>query len=786
MRLLHSFGGRLYRKYVVYFAVLVGAVLLAGGASDLYSSYHKTRDTTVALHREKAAAAAIRIEQFIHEIEQHVGWTNLLPRGTEALAQRHVEFIKLLRQAPAITDVVWLDARGREQLRVSRLAMDRLRSGKDFSLTPAFQQARQQSPYRGPVYFREGTEPYMTLAVAAGSGVTLVEVNLKFVWDVITRIRFGETGHAYVVDASHHLVSHPDISLVLKKTDLSVLPQVQSALAVARPAQETALPLSPPFSRGEKGAEPLSLREKGWGEGAGHDLDAARDLSGRAVLSASARIEPLGWTVLVEQDAQEAFAPLYASMARTAALMLLGLLLALGASALLARRMVRPIQALQEGAVRIGAGALDHRIDIHTGDELETLAEEFDHMAARLRESYAGLEQKIAERTEELVAANRAKSRFLAAASHDLRQPMHALGLFVTQLNNRIKDPENRHLTGRIEAAVTALQGLLDALLDVSRLDAGVVTANFTDFQVSTVLDRIETAFAPDATDRGLHFRAKHCRLAVHSDPVLLERILINLVANALRYTERGGILVGCRRRGDRVRIEVWDSGVGIAPEHQQAIFQEFYQVGNPERDRTKGLGLGLSIAARLARLLGGRIDVRSHPGRGSVFAVEVPRAAARPEVSPVQTTAGVEELLKDASVLVVDDDALVCEALAGLMTQWGCRVMTVANGDQALEQVAQSARPPDAVLCDYRLPGEETGSTVIRRLRERLGPALPVALITGDTAPDTLREAKETGVPLLHKPVQPARLRALLEHLVAARAISPSTSANPASARAG
>jgi signal transduction histidine kinase/ActR/RegA family two-component response regulator len=538
-----------------------------------------------------------------------------------------------------------------------------------------------------------------------------------------------------VVDASRLLVSHPDISLVLKKTDLSVLPQVQQA------ADQVP---------GEAGD--------------------ARDLAGRVVLAASARIEPLGWTVFVEQDAQEAFAPLYASMARTAALMLLGLLLALGASALLARRMVRPIQALQEGAARIGAGALDHRIDIHTGDELETLAEEFDHMAARLRESYAGLEQKIAERTEELVAANRAKSRFLAAASHDLRQPMHALGLFVTQLNNRIKDPENRHLTGRIEAAVTALQGLLDALLDVSRLDAGVVTANFTDFQVSTVLDRIETAFAPDATDRDLHLRVKHCRLPVHSDPVLLERILINLVANALRYTETGGILVGCRRRGERVRIEVWDSGVGIAPEHQQAIFQEFYQIGNPERDRTKGLGLGLSIAARLARLLGGRIDVRSHPGRGSVFAVEVPRAAARPETSPVQTTAGVEELLKDARVLVVDDDALVREALAGLMTQWGCRAMTAANGDQALEQAAQSARPPDAVLCDYRLPGEETGSTVIRRLRERFGPALPAALITGDTAPETLREAKESGIPLLHKPVQPARLRALLEHLVAGR----------------
>jgi len=162
MRLFHKLGGRLYRKYVVYFAVLVSAVLLAGGASDLYSSYYKTRDATIALHREKAAAGAIRIEQFIREIEQHIGWTSLLPRGADPIAQRHVEFIKLLRQAPAITDIIWLDGNGREQLRVSRLAMDRLRAGTDFSQTPAFRQAQTQSHYRGPVYFREGTEPYMT------------------------------------------------------------------------------------------------------------------------------------------------------------------------------------------------------------------------------------------------------------------------------------------------------------------------------------------------------------------------------------------------------------------------------------------------------------------------------------------------------------------------------------------------------------------------------------------------------------------------------------------------
>jgi len=584
----------------------------------------------------------------------------------------------------------------------------------------------------------------MTISVRAGKGVTLVEVNLKFVWDVITGIRFGRTGLAYVVDGQGQLVSHPDISLVLKKTDVSALPQVHQARAV--------------LAAGAAG--PV-------------DTSAARDLSGLAVLAASAHIKPVDWFVFVEQSREEAFAPLFHSMLRTGLLMLLGLVLALAASAILVRRMVEPIQALQEGAARMGAGELDQRIEVHTNDEIEVLAREFNQMAAQLRESYAGLEKKVAERTEELVAANRAKSRFLAAASHDLRQPMHALGLFVTQLNSRIQDPENRRLTGRIEAAVTALQSLLDALLDVSRLDAGVVTPNLTAVPIEPLLKRIEDTFAPDATEKELRFRVVRSGLAVKSDPVLLERILINLVANAVRYTERGGILIGCRRRGGTVRLEVWDTGVGIAPEHQSAVFQEFYQVGNPERDRQKGLGLGLAIAARLARLLGARIDLRSVPGRGSGFAVELPRAEAARERAVISEPVALDDRLRGACVLVVDDDTLVREALTGLMEQWGCEVIAAADGAGALaavEALGAKRRRPDTVLCDYRLPAEETGGEVIRRLRERLGPDLPAALITGDTAPERLREAREAGVPLLHKPVQPARLRALIEHLVASR----------------
>jgi signal transduction histidine kinase len=742
MNFLNRFQGRLYRKYAVYFTVLVSAVLLASGVSGLYFSYNENHAAAVALQREKAIGAAQQIEQYIKEIEHQISWTLLPPVGAgSALEQRQLDFIKLLRQVPAVTEASWLDNEGREQLRVSRLGMDTIGSNEDYANDPRFHQARSGKTFFSPVYFRKETEPYLTIAMPAGrpsAGVTLVEVNLKFVWDVVSRLRIGETGYAYVIDDRGRLISHPDISRVLQKTDLSGLPQVRAALAgLTAVAEETQEPVS------------------------------ARDIEGRRVLTAHAAIAPLGWVVFVEQPLAEAYAPLYASMVRAVLLLLLGLFIAVVASFMLVRRMVTPIQALQIGAARIGAGMLDHRIEVKTDDELETLAEEFNHMASRLQESYAGLEQKVAERTQELEAANQTKSRFLAAASHDLRQPMHALGLFVAQLKERIHDAETLHIASQVESSVTALQELLDAILDISRLDAGVVSPNLSPFSVSTLFERLESGFATEARRKGLKFRVVPSRLTVHSDMMLLERILLNLVANAIRYTHRGGVLIGCRRRGSIVRIEVWDTGVGIAPEHQQMIFQEFYQIGNPERDRAQGLGLGLAIVKRLTRLLGYRVKVASQPGKGSVFSVEVPKGEPQPASVTTLTAHVAGDQLREAQVLVVDDDALVQEAMRSLLVQWGCQVAAATTGDEAMAVLAQRGRPPDAILCDYRLPNAETGIKVIRRLRAAAESEIPAALISGDTAPERLHEAKSNGLPLLHKPVQPAKLRALIEHLV-------------------
>ena len=367
--------GSLFRKYAVLFVILVSGALFTSGALEIYFSYQENKEALVTLQREKALGAAARIEQFVKEVERQIGWTTQpsIVAPAAAMEQRRADYFRLLRQVPPITEVSYLDAQGREQLRISRLAMDVVGSGASFAQEPRFRDPKRGKTYFSLVYFRKESEPYMTIALAGSgdkAGVTVAEVNLKFIWDVVSQIKIGKAGHAYVVDSHGQLIAHPDISLVLKKTDLSALEQVKAALAVA--AQGAGMP------------------------------SIARDLDGRQVLSASAPISPLGWAVLIEQPLLEAFEPIRWSIIRTVGLALFGVMLSVLASLILARRMVRPIRALTEGAGRIGAGDLGHRLEVHSGDEIETLAEQFNTMTSQLRESYSNLEQKVEERTREL------------------------------------------------------------------------------------------------------------------------------------------------------------------------------------------------------------------------------------------------------------------------------------------------------------------------------------------------------------------------------------------------
>ena len=368
--------GRLFRKYLLLIISLVSVALLASGGIGLYFSYQENRTALASLQHEKALGAASRIEQYVRQISQQLNYAALPQLDASDIEARRVEFLKLLRQAPEVTDISQLDVAGREVIAVSRLGMDIAASTRDRSADAAFREARRGQPWYGPVYFRKETEPYITVAIRTGGEkgpVTVAEVNLKFIWDVVSRIRIGEKGKAYVLDASGLLIADPDIGLVLRKTKLTALPHVVAAASGVHNPDEPAR--------------------------------VSHDLRGTPVLASFAPVEPLGWKVFVEQPIAEVYAKLNASILRTGLLLLVGLVVSALAASALARSMVRPIRTLDEGARRIGAGELDQHIVIKTGDELEGLADQFNRMTQQLAESYAGLERKVEQRTAELSEA---------------------------------------------------------------------------------------------------------------------------------------------------------------------------------------------------------------------------------------------------------------------------------------------------------------------------------------------------------------------------------------------
>jgi signal transduction histidine kinase len=352
--------------------------------------------------------------------------------------------------------------------------------------------------------------------------------------------------------------------------------------------------------------------------------------------------------------------------------------------------------------------------------------------------------------------ANLAKSKFLAAASHDLRQPIHAQGLFLEVLARSKLSAAQYDALANARATWHASAEMLDTLLDFSRIEAGVVEPQMQDFQLQPLLNRIENELAPQADAKGIVYRSRETHAAVRSDPALVALILRNLVSNAIRYTDSGGVLVACRARRRELLLEVWDTGIGIAPTQQGEIFREFHQLGNAERDRRKGLGLGLAIAQGLARALGHSLSLVSVPGRGSVFRLALPMAQASVAGGALEAAAGHARVF-DIRVLVIDDDEAVRAGMRQLLRAWGCECDVADSIEEA--QALARAHPPGLVISDYRLRELRTGAEAISALRAEFGERLPALLITGDTAPQRLREARASGVPLLHKPVSPNEL---------------------------
>jgi len=364
--------------------------------------------------------------------------------------------------------------------------------------------------------------------------------------------------------------------------------------------------------------------------------------------------------------------------------------------------------------------------------------------------------------------ANVAKTKFLAAASHDLRQPLHAIGLFLGALEDRVEKEDQKNIVHKIKKSSHALSGLLDSLLDISKLDAGVVHVESKAFSIQNLFDALSHEFESSAAEKNLSLRFVNTQLCLYTDYVILDRIVRNLISNAIRYTKRGGLVIGCRRQMGNVLLAVYDTGIGINEGEIEEIFEEFHQLHNTERDRSKGLGLGLAIVKRMAKLLEAPILTVSVPGKGSMFGLVMPIASSTESISVASKKSETSVFFEDKLILVVDDEMEVRDSLTEVLQSWHCQVIAAASSKEAVAALSSCNVRPDVILADYRLRDNETGNEVIHKIQSIYADdVLPAVIITGDTAPERIKEANTSGYKILHKPVSPDELRCLLAEIL-------------------
>lgn len=749
--------GRLFRKYLYAIVALAFAALAINTGFDVWFSYREQKQLLAATQREQAASAAIQIGQFIGQIENQIRWLARLPPELSTNEDERLNAIRLLRLSPPIAEIAEIDAQGREQVRVSRRVADKVGSNADLSASPAFRGANDSRAYYGPVYFFGDTEPFMTLATR-GTGrapdVIVAEVNLRFIWDLVAGIRVGNTGKAYVVDRMGVLIAHPDLWRALQRSDLSGHPDVRAALDG----------VGPPSGGVVK-----------------------EDLSGQRVLSTYATVPSLGWLVFVELPLTEAYAPIYASIGRSTFLLVILLAGAVLVSLWLSRRMTVPIQILTQGAKRIGSGDLGLRLAIKTGDELEALGDQFDRMAAHLRESYATLERKVAERTSELekardhalaehdaaerarsaaVAANETKSRFLAVVSHELRTPLNGvMGVLQLLDDDSLSEAQRRHLATAAASGETLI-ALVDAVLEYARLEASTETLETRDFRLDQLIETAADLMRPQASSKGLTFDVAcdaTVDTSVHGDPVRLNRILLNLIGNAIKFTPLGGIglKAAAEPHDDHVRLHVAvrDTGIGIAPDMHERIFEDFVQADDSIARRFGGTGLGLAIARRLTRLMRGELTLESTPGAGSTFTLDVPLGRAAHGIAQGVNSPPSRQL----RVLLVDDDPVNCEVGEAILNRLGHRPTIAGNGASAIELARDQAF--DVILMDLHMPDMD-GVEAASRIGKLDLPRMPrIIAVTADVSTSAHERLAGAGIAkIVSKPILINALREAIE----------------------
>ena len=602
------------RHYFLISVLLIAGGLIVSGLLEIYFRVHENREQLALLQKEAATVAAVKIEKFIQDVETNMrSAAKGLDIGRQTSSDYRFELKRLLFLAPAITEAVIISVDGIQQSRQLRLLVSSVNRETNFSGSAAFQRAKQGYSYFGPVYLVRGSEPYMTMALPIEEfkgnivGVLLAEVNLKYVWDVVSGIKAGKAGYAYAVSRSGELIAHPDISLVLRGRKVSDLDQVRAAF------------------------QPVS-------DDHGRALTVARNLQGKQVISSFALVPRLDWAVFIERPVEEAREALYASLLRTSGLLLTGLALALFASFFVARRVIRPLRVLGEGVDRIASGDMGFRVDLKTGDEIETLAGEFNRMAGALQEAYSRLEEKVVERTRELVTANeklkeldRLKSRFLSNVSHELKTPLTAIvGLAANMLDGitgQLNDKQREYLSD-IRASSDRLARLIKDLLDLSIIEAGRVELRSAPFALASLVREVANSLRPVAEQKLINIQVTSIEASptVWADRDRIAQVLTNLIGNAIKFTSpQGKVMVSAQMNGGAwAEVSIGDTGPGIPAEEAERIFDEFYQITRPGME-SRGVGLGLAISKKLVEMHGGKIGVKIEMGKGSTFYFTVP-----------------------------------------------------------------------------------------------------------------------------------------------------------------
>lgn len=603
------------RHYFLISVILISGGLVTSGFLEIYYSYREIFDQVALLQEEVATGAAFKIERFIQEIETSMkAATRSQVVAVKGITPEYrFEIKRLLFMNRAISEAAAIDLKGNEQVRVSRLATAQSVTDDPANML-ALGRAKEGRSYFGPVYFVRGSEPYMSIAVPMERyanepvGVLRAEVNLKYIGDVVSAIKVGQAGYAYLVNRTGEIIAHPNTSLALQRKTIAQFEQVKVAF---QPAPST--------------TGPRAL--------------IGDNIEGKSVFSSHAPIQKLDWAVIIERPVAEAYAPLYASMFRTSSLLLVGLGMALMASFFVARRVVRPLQALRKGVERIGGGDMSQRLSLKTGDEIEVLAEEFNKMAESLREAYAGLEQKVAERTRELAVANerlkeldRLKSDFVSNVSHELRTPLTAIKGAVDLLLREMAGPlgeRQAHYLTRVKSNTQHLAGLINDLLDLSKIEAGRVELNSSRVSLGGLVHEVVETLRPVAAEKpiSLEVAAPEPAIVVWADREKLTQVLMNLIGNAIKFTpSEGKVTVSVTGNGNgAVAVSVRDTGSGISAEDREKIFDKFYQAAGNGKSKPKGTGLGLAISKALVELHGGRIWVESEVNRGSTFTFTLP-----------------------------------------------------------------------------------------------------------------------------------------------------------------